>query len=130
MPAANVHGDGLHLQLSGADVNFLAATCRMPGIIVLAAAAPFRAIFVDEFPDSLRPRAIYIAGETGHAWAASMVCPCGCGDMIQLNLLPQVRPCWQVETHEDGTVSIAPSVWRQQGCRSHFFVRRGRIDWC
>lgn len=91
---------------------------------------PFRAIFVDEFPDSLRPRTIYIAGELGHLWAASMVCPCGCGDMIQLNLLPQVRPCWQVEAQDDGTVSITPSVWRQQGCRSHFFVRRGCIDWC
>jgi hypothetical protein len=91
---------------------------------------PFRTLFVDEFPDSLRPRAIYVASEPSHPWAASMLCPCGCGEVIQLNLLPQVRPCWQVQAHEDGTVSITPSVWRQKGCGSHFFVRRGRIDWC
>ena len=91
---------------------------------------PFRVFFVDEFPDSIRSRAVYVAGENGHPWAASMLCPCGCGDMIQLNLLPQVRPCWKVTTHEDGTVTMAPSIWRQEGCKSHFFVRRGRIDWC
>jgi hypothetical protein len=90
----------------------------------------FSAIFVDDVPDSLRRRAIYIAGSPGHYWSVSMLCPCGCGDLIQLNLLPQVRPCWQVEAHKDGTVTIAPSIWRQQGCRSHFFVRNGHIQWC
>lgn len=30
----------------------------------------------------------------------------------------------------DGTVSIKPSGWRQKGCRSHFFLKRGQIEWC
>ena len=90
----------------------------------------FRAVFVDEVPESLRKHSIYIAGESGHYWSASLLCPCGCGDLIQLNLLQQVRPCWQIKSHQDGSVSIMPSVWRRQGCKSHFFVREGRIDWC
>ena len=24
-----------------------------------------------------------------------MICPCGCGEIIELNLLKQVRPCWR-----------------------------------
>jgi hypothetical protein len=85
---------------------------------------------VDEFPDSLKSATVYVSGERGHAWAAALICPCGCGEVIELNLLKQVRPCWDIEEHQDGSVSLMPSVWRQKGCGSHFFVRRGRIDWC
>ncbi|WP_436231260.1 DUF6527 family protein [Caballeronia sp. LjRoot29] len=59
-----------------------------------------------------------------------MICPCGCGEVIELNLLKQARPCWSAEEHPDGTISLVPSVWRQRGCRSHFFLRRGGIEWC
>jgi hypothetical protein len=90
----------------------------------------FRCVRVDEFPDKLAQATIYLAGEGNNLWAASMVCPCGCGEVIELNLLNQTRPCWSAQEHPDGTVTLAPSVWRQRGCRSHFFVRHGRIDWC
>jgi len=26
--------------------------------------------------------------------------------------------------------SLKPSIWLQGGCRSHFWVRRGRVEWC
>jgi hypothetical protein len=85
---------------------------------------------VDDFPDLLKPSTLYVAGEGAHLWAAAMRCPCGCGDVIELNLLKKVRPRWSVQEHTDGSVSLMPSVWRRKGCRSHFFVRHGRIDWC
>jgi hypothetical protein len=59
-----------------------------------------------------------------------LICPCGCGEVIELNLLEQARPRWSVQEHPDRTITLAPSVWRQKGCRSHFHLRRGRIDWC
>jgi hypothetical protein len=90
----------------------------------------FQCVRVEEFPDKLEQAKVYLAGEGDNLWAASMICPCGCGEVIQLNLLKQTRPCWRVQEHSGGTVSLAPSVWRQKGCRSHFFVRHGRIDWC
>jgi|SRR5579862_198500 len=90
----------------------------------------FRASRVDDFPDSLKTWTVYVAGEDGHLWAAALVCPCGCGETVELNLLKQVRPCWSVEEHPDGSITLMPSVWRQKGCRSHFFVRHGHIDWC
>jgi hypothetical protein len=91
---------------------------------------PHRYVRVEEFPDKIEPAKVYLAGEGDNLWAAAMICPCGCGEVIELNLLKQVRPCWSTQEHTDGTVSLAPSVWRQKGCRSHFFVRHGRIDWC
>ena len=85
---------------------------------------------VEELPDSLETHKLYIAGENGYFWAAAMLCPCGCGDVIELNLLKKVRPCWTVREHPDSLVSLKPSVWRRQGCRSHFILRLGCIDWC
>lgn len=85
---------------------------------------------VEDFPDTLKPSTIYVAGEEPHAWAAAMLCPCGCGDLIELNLLKDASPCWTVKHHPDGSVSLMPSVWRTKGCRSHFFVRNSYIDWC
>jgi hypothetical protein len=90
----------------------------------------FHAIRVEEFPDRLERAKVYLAGENDNLWAAAMICPCGCGEVIELNLLRQARPCWSVQEHSDKTITLAPSVWRQKGCRSHFILRHGRIVWC
>ncbi|WP_396127403.1 DUF6527 family protein [Acidicapsa acidisoli] len=87
-------------------------------------------VFVEDMPDELTPYRLYVAGEAGNYWAAALICPCGCEAVIRLNLLRQVRPCWKTQEHDDGTVSLSPSVWRQHGCRSHFFLRHGKIEWC
>lgn len=90
----------------------------------------YQAQRVEDLPDTFQPLTVYLAGEEGHLWAAALLCPCGCGERIELNLLPQARPCWTVERQPEGTVTLMPSVWRQKGCKSHFYLRRGRIDWC
>lgn len=83
-----------------------------------------------DVPEHPRAGVAYLIGEAGHLWFVAFRCPCGCGEIVQLNLLPDARPRWSVERHPDGTVSIMPSVWRVAGCRSHFFLRRGRVEWC
>jgi len=90
----------------------------------------YRYALVDEIPESLKASTVYLCGEGEHLWAAAMICPCGCDEVIQLNLLRQARPRWSAQQHQDGTVSLMPSVWRQKGCRSHFFIRHGRVNWC
>jgi hypothetical protein len=90
----------------------------------------FHAVVVEDFPDKLDKDKIYLAGEADSWWGAAMRCPCGCGDNIQLNLLPQSRPAWRAQTYLDGTITLSPSVWRQKGCRSHFVVTRGELTWC
>ena len=84
---------------------------------------------VEDLPENLKPLRLYVAGERRNEWAAAMLCPCGCEETIQLNLLEQVRPRWRVLEAELGP-SLEPSVWRRQGCRSHFFLRSGQIEWC
>lgn len=119
---------------------------RRPGEIIVRAArlavalwrrtriprsAPARAtLFAAELPDVLDPWTVYVVGEGAHVWFAALMCPCGCGELLQISLHPEGRPRWLLTLHAGGTVSLTPSVWRRTGCRSHFFLRRGRVEWC
>lgn len=91
--------------------------------------APLLAKYVDDLPDILESNYVYLAGDDDYLWIAALMCPCGCGDTIQLNLLPEVRPRWKAEIHSDGTVSLSPSIWSRKGCGSHYFLRNGYVKW-
>ncbi|RWK53166.1 DUF6527 family protein [Mesorhizobium sp.] len=92
---------------------------------------PYRTVTVqDVLPASLQKRILYLVEDDGYQEQAAMICPCGCGNILQMNLLPDERPCWKVTKHEDGTATLHPSVWRKKDCRSHFWFHRGRIQWC
>lgn len=80
-------------------------------------------------PEVLGRRTLYIVEEDGYQEQAAMLCPCGCGNVLHMNLLTDERPCWRVTTHTDGTATLHPSVWRKTGCQSHFWFREGRVVW-
>ena len=90
---------------------------------------PLRTQHELDMPERVKAGVLYLIGEGEHLWSAAFLCPCGCGETIQLSLLDDSRPRWKVQEHADGTSSLTPSVWRIRGCQSHFFVRRGLIDW-
>ncbi len=95
-------------------------------------APPWRIDFVDGdiLPATLPERCVVVTSEDGEPWSAGLACPCGCGDMIELPLFPEADQHWRVRVGDDGLPSLSPSVWRRTGCRSHFWLRRGRIHWC
>lgn len=97
-----------------------------------APAAPppaYRVVHLTEDPDELLPETLYAIGENGHLWHVALVCPCGCGAIIALNVLPDASPRWRLYESADGP-TLSPSVWRTTGCRSHFILRRGGVIWC
>ncbi|MBD8900362.1 DUF6527 family protein [Rhodanobacter sp. DHG33] len=56
-----------------------------------------------------------------------LMCPCGCGEEIPINLDRQAGPAWRLyRSHRHG-ISLYPSVWRDTGCEAHFIVWRSRI---
>jgi len=92
---------------------------------------PYRTEIVAEtLPTKLKRRTIYIVMDDGFEEFAAMNCPCGCNEVLYMNLLPDERPCWKVSCHANGTATLHPSVWRKKGCQSHFWFRRGEITWC
>jgi len=91
---------------------------------------PLRTVYLEELPEDLDATAIYVLCEGQHKWFVAMLCPCGCGSIVQVSLLPDAKPKWRLVEHADKTISLEPSIFGRVGCRSHFFVQHGFIHWC
>jgi uncharacterized protein DUF6527 len=92
--------------------------------------APFTASFDEDLPNVYLQDTLHVAGEEGSYWCAAMRCPCGCGANIHMSLLAEDEPSWRLRVDAVGRPTVSPSIWRKSGCRSHFFLRSGRIEWC
>lgn len=92
---------------------------------------PWKAVLVADLPEQLLRRKVYLVGEDIEScWFSAMLCPCGCGELIQLSLIPKDEPRWTAAIGDDGRVTLRPSVWRVRGCHSHFVLSDGMIHWC
>lgn len=93
---------------------------------------PRQVVYVesDELPVDLPPHNLVVAREADTLWVAGFVCPCGCGRRLELMLLEGVRPRWDLTVDADQRPTLHPSVWVADGCRSHFWLRRGIVHWC
>lgn len=91
-----------------------------------------KVVFVegDELPDILPPFDLVVSREGNTLWSAGLVCPCGCDRRIEVMLLKGVKPRWDLLLDDEGLPTLKPSVWVSDGCRSHFWLRKGLIDWC
>jgi hypothetical protein len=85
--------------------------------------------FVTELPEKFKERQIYICEHEGFAWQLNFLCPCGCKVLLYVNLLEDSKPYWRFCINKKGQISISPSLHRKVGCKSHFFVRNGKIEW-
>lgn len=59
-------------------------------------------------------------------------CPCGCGRVVTLPTKKHQDGYdgWGFE-EQDRKVTLSPSVYSTGfPCRSHYFIRENRIDWC
>ncbi|MBR0695339.1 DUF6527 family protein [Bradyrhizobium lablabi] len=77
--------------------------------------------FVETMPDNIETGVLYVSME--YATAAHRCC-CGCGEEV---ITPFNPAQWQMSFNGDA-VSLHPSVgnWNLR-CRSHYFVREGRV---
>lgn len=89
----------------------------------------YKCKYVDEVPDKLHLHTVYLVGNEGYYWQAIMLCPCGCKKALHMNLMKEYCPFWKIEIHENKSVSLHPSIDRRVGCKSHFFVHKGRTIW-
>ena len=77
---------------------------------------------VDRIPKQLNEGIVY---HNNDFELAALLCPCGCGHRITL-LVPDSH---QISS-DKGLPSIYPSIAVCDApCKSHFFIRQGRIDW-
>lgn len=88
----------------------------------------WRSKLLAEEPEKMEPCIVYLIGEN-EPWAAIFLCPCGCKQSIWLNLVKGHRPLWKIRVTRKGIPTAEPSINRQVGCRSHFWLKAGRIIW-
>lgn len=84
----------------------------------------------DELPAHLPRKDLILVHDDGEDWSVGFWCPCGCGESIELALLQDVKPRWDLIISLEGLPTLHPSVWRRTGCRSHFWLRDGIVHWC
>lgn len=98
-----------------------------------AALTPRRRLQVfdgDTLPARLPALKVALARDDGEDWSVGMNCPCGCGQRLELMVLPGVKPRWDFFQNSKGHVTLHPSVWLTAGCKSHFWIRDGKVIWC
>ncbi len=90
----------------------------------------YKLMIVSELPEIPDDKVVYIEGseKLNNYWYAFLKCPCGCNENIMLNLMNDAKPCWSISIKK-GNFSISPSVWRTVNCKSHFWLRNGKIVW-
>ncbi|WP_245512289.1 DUF6527 family protein [Rhizobium leguminosarum] len=84
----------------------------------------------DTLPKTLPWRDLLLTMDDAEHWSVGMRCPCGFGDTIELLVAAEAKPRWDVTIDEAHRPTIHPSVRRQKGCRTHFWIRRRRVHWC
>jgi len=61
--------------------------------------------------------------------SAVFQCPCGCQEVLIVNLDRGAGNAWRYRLRE-GRLTLLPSVWRTSGCESHFILWENRVWWC
>lgn len=81
-------------------------------------------------PNELAPGKAIVVGPRQRPKWVTFQCPSGCGTPLLLSLNPERRPRWTVASDWLGRPTLAPSIRRTDGCQCHFWMRKGRIEWC
>lgn len=91
-----------------------------------------KVIMVENAPNNnaLEPGKIYCVAPLQIAKWVIFVCPCGCRDIITLSLQEIHNPHWSLSKSSINLPTLYPSIWRDKGCFSHFWLKEGRVFWC
>lgn len=73
-------------------------------------------------PKPLEPSVLYVSEKYR---VAMHLCCCGCGEKVVTPLSPAE---WQLELI-DGVATLEPSIGNASACRSHYWIRRNRVEW-
>lgn len=73
---------------------------------------------------------IIVVGRKGYCKWAYLNCPCGCNEILNLSLMKSHDPHWTIKIDSLARPTLYPSIWKNDGCKSHFWIKNGKISWC
>lgn len=76
-------------------------------------------------PDVYEPGIVYVSRAYR---GAAFLCPCGCGSKVYLPISTKHEKgvYWELKLNDN---SIEPSILQRNGCKSHFYIRKGLTEW-
>ena len=74
----------------------------------------------------LKPGVLVLVMPGKRPKSLKFLCPCGCGEVISVNLMPESGKAWRIGYEPNCGMSLWPSVWLDVGCCSHFILRRNK----
>lgn len=84
-----------------------------------------RAEFVEFIPTFLKEGVLYVSEKYR---TATHLCACGCGKKV---VTPLKDDGWKMSVDGEGNVTLSPSIGSfNLQCKSHYFIRGGKIKWC
>lgn len=92
----------------------------------------FRVRWAADMPsrEDLAPGVLVVVGDKRSPKWVTMPCPSNCGTPLLLSLSQARRPRWSIATDWWGRPTLSPSVRRTDGCKCHFWLRKGIVEWC
>ena len=92
----------------------------------------YKVVIVPDNPreEQVQDNTVYLVGTKKFLKWAYLKCPSGCGEVIMLSLNPNSYPSWRVKISRGGLPTFSPSIFKQDGCKSHFWIQKGRVIWC
>lgn len=89
---------------------------------------------VEEPPVEYAPNTVYAIQfpENDTPTFVGFDCPCGCGSPYVLQIRGMVQGDdrgWRFSV-DDGVPTLTPSIRRVGSCAAHFFLRRGKVEFC
>ncbi|WP_371924397.1 DUF6527 family protein [Pseudomonas sp. DY-1] len=81
-------------------------------------------------PEELTAGELVLVKSGGKEKWACFICPCGCGNRMQLSLNPKTRPSWRLSSDWLSRPTVFPSVRQLNACRGHYWIRNGDVEWC
>ena len=82
---------------------------------MMAALAPRRSLKIvegDMLPAKLPRWNLVLARDGGEDWAVGLWCPCGCGQRLEMMLLKEIKPRWDIGG-DDGIRGVFGGVMHQ-----------------
>ena len=80
--------------------------------------------FIAEFIGDTIPDGVILISEKYETSAHN--CPCGCDEKI---VIPLGENGWEA-TYKDGRITLNPSLANRTPCKSHYYIRDGKVVWC
>lgn len=84
----------------------------------------------DALPKKMPIRSIVVTVEDNEFWCVGFKCPCGCGYTIELPIIKEAKPRWDLKVNPHNKISLHPSIFLKKGCKSHFWIKEGKVIWC